>query len=88
MAPTSPRGGVLPRVATPAMPHMTARSDPQPLAQLHADLIAHEAQGRRPSMHKFVAFCLGVLLLGIVLRSAVWVHDAAHDTSRNWFVED
>src|SRR6185437_16036455 len=46
IAPISSRGGVLPRVATPAIPHMTAPSGAQPLAQLHADLIAHEAQRR------------------------------------------
>lgn len=46
------------------------------------------ALARRPSTRKFVAFCLGMVLLGIALRSAVWLHDAAIDPPRNWFVED
>ena len=43
---------------------------------------------RRPSAPKFVAVCAGVVLLGIGLRSAVWLRDAALDPARNWFIED
>ncbi|WP_426700968.1 acyltransferase family protein [Rhodanobacter sp. Col0626] len=43
---------------------------------------------RRPSMRKFAGVCVGVMVLGIVLRSAVWLHDAAIDPPRNWFIED
>ena len=43
---------------------------------------------RRPSMPKFLALCAGVAVFGIALRCAVWLHDAALDTSRNWFIED
>ena len=43
---------------------------------------------RRPSVSKFVLACVAVLLLGIGLRAGVWLHDAAADPPRNWFVED
>jgi peptidoglycan/LPS O-acetylase OafA/YrhL len=43
---------------------------------------------RRPSMWKCAGVATGVVVLGIVLRSAVWLHDAAIDSPRNWFVED
>ncbi|MHB1057931.1 MAG: acyltransferase family protein [Rhodanobacter sp.] len=43
---------------------------------------------RRPSVWKCVGLCAGVVVLGIVLRSAAWLHDAAIDPPRNWFVED
>lgn len=43
---------------------------------------------RRPSTRKFAAVCIGVITPGIVLRSGVWLHDAALDPPRNWFVED
>ncbi|OOG54010.1 acyltransferase [Rhodanobacter sp. B05] len=43
---------------------------------------------RRPSTLKFAAICIGVIALGIVLRSGVWLHDAALNPPRNWFVED
>jgi peptidoglycan/LPS O-acetylase OafA/YrhL len=43
---------------------------------------------RRPSLPKFVAVCVAVVLLGIALRTGVWLYDAAHDPPRNWFVED
>src|SRR6185437_9166841 len=49
IAPISSREGVLPRVATPAMPHMLVPSGAQPFTQLHADLVAHEAPGRLQS---------------------------------------
>ena len=43
---------------------------------------------RNPSLGKVVAVCVGVVLAGIALRSAIWLHDAALDPPRNWFVED
>jgi peptidoglycan/LPS O-acetylase OafA/YrhL len=43
---------------------------------------------RRPSMMKFASICAGVVVLGVVLRTAVWLHDAAIDPPRNWYVED
>jgi peptidoglycan/LPS O-acetylase OafA/YrhL len=44
--------------------------------------------GRRPSVAKFVGLCIALLLLGIVLPAAVWLHDAGLHLSRNWFIED
>ncbi|HZP65624.1 MAG TPA: acyltransferase [Rudaea sp.] len=41
-----------------------------------------------PSAARFTGVCATVILGGIVLRSAVWLHDAALDASRSWFVED
>jgi peptidoglycan/LPS O-acetylase OafA/YrhL len=43
---------------------------------------------RRPSVAKFAGLCAFVLLAGIALRTGVWLHDAAVDPPRNWFVED
>jgi peptidoglycan/LPS O-acetylase OafA/YrhL len=43
---------------------------------------------RRPSKAKFLAVCAGIVLFGILLRGAVWLHDAAIDPPRNWFIED
>jgi peptidoglycan/LPS O-acetylase OafA/YrhL len=43
---------------------------------------------RRPSTLKFVGVCAVVVVLGIVLRTTVWLHDAAIDPPRNWFLED
>jgi peptidoglycan/LPS O-acetylase OafA/YrhL len=43
---------------------------------------------RRPSALKFAGVCIGVVVLGIALRSAVWLHDAAIDPPRSWFLED
>lgn len=43
---------------------------------------------RRPSAPKLFALCASVVLLGIALRGAVWLHDAALAPSRNWFIED
>jgi peptidoglycan/LPS O-acetylase OafA/YrhL len=43
---------------------------------------------RRPSPAKFIGVCTGVVLLGIALRTEVWLHDAAIDPPRNWFIED
>jgi len=43
---------------------------------------------RKPSAAKFAVACAGTILLGIALRSGVWLQDTAADPSRNWFVED
>ena len=43
---------------------------------------------RRPSTVKFVSVCAGIVVLGIALRTAVWLHDTAIDPPRNWFIED
>jgi peptidoglycan/LPS O-acetylase OafA/YrhL len=43
---------------------------------------------RRPSRRRFATVFVGVLLAGVALRAAVWLHDAALDPPRNWFVED
>ena len=43
---------------------------------------------RKPSLAKVVVACVGVVLAGIALRSAICLHDAALDPPRNWFVED
>ena len=43
---------------------------------------------RWPSTWKCVGVGAGMVALGIVLRSAVWLHDAVIDPPRNWFIED
>ena len=43
---------------------------------------------RRPSVARFVSVCVLLVLAGIALRGAVWLHHSALDTPRNWFVED
>ena len=43
---------------------------------------------RRPSATRFVALCLGLVLMGITLRAGVWLHDDTLRPARNWFVED
>lgn len=43
---------------------------------------------RRPSSAKFIAVCIFIVLAGIALRSETWLHDAAANQARNWFVED
>lgn len=43
---------------------------------------------RRPSPLRFFGACAAVLVFGIGLRSAVWLHDAALDPARNWYIED
>ncbi|MFC3814348.1 acyltransferase family protein [Lysobacter sp. GCM10012299] len=43
---------------------------------------------RRPSVAKFAGLCVFVLLAGIAVRTGTWLHDAALDPPRNWFVED
>ena len=43
---------------------------------------------RRPSVAKVAGVFIGVVLLGIALRTAVWLHDTATQPARNWFIED
>ncbi|MFD0739866.1 acyltransferase family protein [Lysobacter koreensis] len=43
---------------------------------------------RRPSTAKFLAVCAVLVVAGVVLRGAVWLHYTALDPDRNWFVED
>ncbi|MDI4632839.1 acyltransferase [Pelomonas sp. V22] len=43
---------------------------------------------RRPSASRFLLLCGGVVLLGIALRTGIWLHDTATDPPRPWFVED
>jgi peptidoglycan/LPS O-acetylase OafA/YrhL len=43
---------------------------------------------RRPSARKFVALCTAIVVLGIGLRAAVWLHDTVLDPPRAWFLED
>ncbi len=43
---------------------------------------------RRPSVAKFASVCVALVLAGIALRGAVWLHDSALAPPRNWFVED
>ncbi len=43
---------------------------------------------RRPSLRRFATVCIAIVLLGIALRTVVWLHDTALDPSRNWYVED
>lgn len=46
------------------------------------------ALARRPSAAKFFCVSAAVVVLGIVLRSTVWLLDANADPARNWFIED
>jgi peptidoglycan/LPS O-acetylase OafA/YrhL len=43
---------------------------------------------KRPSVAGFVALCAAIVIGGIALRTAVWLHDDALQPARNWFVED
>lgn len=43
---------------------------------------------RKPSAWKCVGVWMALVVLGIVLRGSVWLHDAAIETQRNWFIED
>lgn len=43
---------------------------------------------RRGSARKTAAVALALVLAGIALRSAIWLHGSAADEPRNWFVED
>ena len=43
---------------------------------------------RWASASRFVAVCAAVVLAGIALRGATWVHYAAIDPPRNWFIEE
>jgi peptidoglycan/LPS O-acetylase OafA/YrhL len=43
---------------------------------------------RQPSTSKFIGVCVAVVVLGIALRTSMWLHDTALDPPRNWFLED
>jgi peptidoglycan/LPS O-acetylase OafA/YrhL len=43
---------------------------------------------RNRSSANFIAVCVLLVVAGVALRSAVWLHDAQLDSSRNWFIED
>jgi peptidoglycan/LPS O-acetylase OafA/YrhL len=43
---------------------------------------------RRPSTARFVGLCLLLVLGGIALRGAVWLHMDATQPERPWFIED
>ena len=43
---------------------------------------------RKPSATRFVGLCAALLLLGIALRTGVWLHGDATRPPRNWFIED
>lgn len=43
---------------------------------------------RRPSVARFAGVCAALVVGGIALRSAVWLHDAGLNPPRNWFIED
>ncbi|MDE2308567.1 MAG: acyltransferase [Xanthomonadaceae bacterium] len=43
---------------------------------------------RRASTAKFASVCAGVAILGIALRTSIWLHDTAIEPPRNWFIED
>jgi peptidoglycan/LPS O-acetylase OafA/YrhL len=42
----------------------------------------------RVSAPRFLAICATLVVLGVALRGAVWLHYAALDPSRNWFIEE
>lgn len=43
---------------------------------------------RRSGASRFVSLCVGLVLLGIVLRTGVWLHGDATRPPRSWFIED
>lgn len=43
---------------------------------------------RRASANRVVGLCAGIVIVGMALRCGVWLHDAALDPPRNWFIED
>ena len=43
---------------------------------------------RRPSAQRFALVCAATVAAGIALRTGVWLHDAALDPPRNWYIED
>jgi peptidoglycan/LPS O-acetylase OafA/YrhL len=46
------------------------------------------ALSSRISAAWFLSFCAAVLLLGMALRGGTWLHFAALDPPRNWFIEE
>lgn len=43
---------------------------------------------RRPSAARVLAVCAGIVLLGLALRTGVWLHNDAVKPPRPWFIED
>lgn len=43
---------------------------------------------RRPTVETFVAVCACIVLLGLLLRTTVYMRDASAQPARNWFAED
>ena len=43
---------------------------------------------RRASASRFLGACAAAVILGIALRGATWLHYAAIDPPRNWFIEE
>lgn len=43
---------------------------------------------RQPSATRVMAVCAGIVLLGLGLRTGVWLHDDELNPSRPWFIED
>lgn len=43
---------------------------------------------RRPSTAAFIAVCVGIVVLGIALRTGTWLHFDTLGSDRNWFVEN
>ncbi len=43
---------------------------------------------RRATASRFLAVCAAVVVLGMALRGATWLHYAALDPPRNWFIEE
>lgn len=43
---------------------------------------------RKPSASRFAGVCATVIVVGIFLRTSVWLLDMQMDPSRNWFIED
>jgi peptidoglycan/LPS O-acetylase OafA/YrhL len=46
------------------------------------------ALARRISASRLVGACAAVVVLGVVLRGAAWLHFSAIDPPRNWFIEE
>ncbi|HSI56718.1 MAG TPA: acyltransferase [Ideonella sp.] len=51
-------------------------------------LLAWWLTGRACSSRRILGACAAVVILGIALRGATWLHFAAIDPPRNWFIEE
>jgi len=51
-------------------------------------LLAWWLTSRAFSSRRFLGACATVVILGIALRGATWLHHAAIDPPRNWFIEE